>query len=205
MLRYLLGVIPPWMLQYPQMVSFLLPMTFKMNNICIYSLPLSQPLPLSGMVMYTRGPWSPSGLTSMQLTSTDIWYNQSESLPTFKILVDEHESTRAYVPDTVNKKTASGRVIYSKTLENELAQLDFEVKCWGANSSYIFGFGTQNDYYWDNKLTGEIAVVSSETYQLTAPDHVVLPDEFLADDDTLPEIPRGVNSQADFKRMSYRR
>ena len=150
-----------------------------------------------GRVMYSQGPWSPSGLQSLELTATNVW-NQTGSMPSFKALFREHRSTSAYVPDTVNEKTASGKVIYSKTLESPLASLDFDVLCWGANSSYMFGFVTQGRWYNEITVTG-IFAASSEKNQLVGAEAAILPDKFLVHTSSLPDIPRGVEGSSDFK------
>jgi len=173
------------------------------GNIMVFDSSMDAAISADGRVMYSRGPWSPSGLQSIELTTTDVW-NQTGSTPSFKILHDEHKSTGAYVPDTVNEKTSSGKVIYSKTLESQLASLDFDVLCWGASSSYMFGFATQGRWYDEITVTG-IFAASSEDFQLVGAEAAILPDKFSVHKDSLPEIPRGVEGSSDFKRIAFRR
>lgn len=138
------------------------------------------------------------GLKSAELTTTDVWY-QKNWAPTFNQLFQERQSTAASVPDTLNKKTAIGSAIYSKTLESQMASLNFNVQCWGANSSYIFGFENQGSGY-DKITTSGILAASSETYQLRST--AILPDEFSVDKTTLPVIPRGagISSRLPFRQ-----
>ena len=81
------------------------------------------------------------------------------------------------MPDTVNKETAIGSSIYSKTLEALVASLDFNVQCWASNSSLILGLERQGYYSYEKIPTGIFAVLSG-TYQLTHKKAMKLPREF---------------------------
>ena len=143
----------------------------------------------------------------MELSNTDAWYDENVG-PSFSRIFYDHDSTPAYVPDTVNLKTASGGVIYSKTLKTVIASLDFIVKSWVANSSHIVGFQRpewEYRYSNDDSTWTRILVASANTYQLLRPEATILPPAFSIPKSELPVISRGVGYSSDFKKMMFRK
>lgn len=76
----------------------------------------------------------PSGFEAIQMISNSSFFNETIA-PAFERIHLDHFPPLAYAPDTVGQMTAAGRTIYSKTLEEELAELDFVV------SPIWLGFG----------------------------------------------------------------
>jgi len=151
----------------------------------------------------------PSGFEAIQMISNSSFFNETIA-PAFERIHLDHFPPLAYAPDTVGQMTAAGRTIYSKTLEEELAELDSVVSAWSEDSSYMVGFWQEADKYgsYNNRDDPKgIALASSSTFESIhsgnnenneAPARI--PHGFF--DVELPDIPCG---QDDFGDIEFQR
>jgi Protein of unknown function (DUF1559) len=91
-------------------------------------------LSASGEIAYRRGPWSPHGFESLLRTNSF-----AENKPTFSRLFYEHTSDAEYVPDPFDRYTAVGNKLYSRSLEQIEATLDFTPACFFKTRPVIIG------------------------------------------------------------------
>jgi S1-C subfamily serine protease len=138
-----------------------------------------------GRVAYRRGPWSPSGFESLQMIS-----EFSDPKPAFVRLFYDHRSTGQYVPDPFGEFTASHTSIYTAGLEKQVASLKFVPLCFFRTKPVLVG------------LEGmRLRAASYNTFSNVGT-LVQLPEGLGGDAGSLP---RGVRSQADFKRVGLKK
>jgi hypothetical protein len=91
----------------------------------------------SGAVAYSRRPGlSPTGFASLLRTSS-----LTADKPVFVSLFEDHADAERYVPDPFDRHTATGSRIYVRSLEEEVAQVDFKPLCWFRTRPLVVGIG----------------------------------------------------------------
>jgi hypothetical protein len=145
-----------------------------------------------GTIIYRRGPWSPSGFESVILTNS-----LEDDKPTFARLYREHRSTPAYVADPHGQYAATGPKLFSVGLDRPVAELPFTPTTFLQTRPVIMGLDVGDT----RRKAPQKAVIRSASYnsfeKVGKEVSITLPD--LSKDAALP---RGVNSQADFKRIT---
>ena len=143
-----------------------------------------------GTLAYRRGPWSPSGFESLQLTSSF-----EDPKPTFIRLFYDHNSTYQYIPGPFGALTAAGKTIYSSDLKKKVATTDnFPVAFLKSKPFIVCSSGADRD----DKGSLNLNVVSSNTFNKVGTNIDV--------GNTLQAkaLPRGGPGHADFKRVATR-
>jgi hypothetical protein len=87
-----------------------------------------------GKVAYRRGPWSPTGFESLAMTN-----ELSDTKPVFTRLFYDHNSTSQYVPDPFGRYTATGKSVYSRSLEKREAELPFVAQAFFQSKPVVLG------------------------------------------------------------------
>lgn len=156
----------------------------------------------NGDYAYRRGPWSPSGFDALKLT-TDF----SEAKPKFAQIYDEHRSTPAYTPDPFNQYVFCSTAAYPVGLGKATASLPFVPYAFFREQPIIIGmkasgYPSRSRSSRDRSQSNEVKLLAASYNTLTqAGEPVTLDLKPLKGERSLP---RGVRSQADFKRLSKR-
>lgn len=154
-----------------------------------------------GDIAYRRGPWSPSGFESMRRTNA-----LTADKPEFARAFYDHNSTSRYVPDPFDRFTATGKGIYSATLEKKEAELNFPPSAFFRSRPIIVG-EEQVDRFSSSfnreSKSGTVKLLAASYNTFTSVGETVSVAHRVADENT--NLPRGVSSQADFKRVAKRR
>ncbi|MFN3165518.1 MAG: YncE family protein [Phycisphaeraceae bacterium] len=147
-----------------------------------------------GRLVYPRGPWSPSGFEVNTLTNSF-----EDDRPAFAQLFREHRSTPPYVADPHGQYVASGPKVYTKGLDREVAELPFTPAAIMKDRALFVGVEMKQSRRGEpGQVTLQLA--SYNSFQKVGTDaSFLLP---MVGGET--SLPRGVNSQADFKRVGRR-
>lgn len=150
----------------------------------------------SGETAYRRGPWSPSGFEALRLTN-----RFEDDAPIFKSIFRKHESTDVYLPDPFDRYTAAGNRIFTRTLEKSEASFDFIPKCFFKKVPVIVGVQYASRVGRPDPETE--VVLRAASYNTFS--NVGIPVRLnIGNPADGGELPRGVPSQADFKRVAKR-
>lgn len=91
----------------------------------------------SGTVAYIRSPGiSPTGIASLLRTSS-----LTADKPVFVSLFEDHADAERYIPDPFDRHTATGNQIYVRSLEKDVARVDFKPLCWFRTRPLVVGIG----------------------------------------------------------------
>ncbi|HUW56103.1 MAG TPA: hypothetical protein VMZ92_05670 [Planctomycetota bacterium] len=91
-----------------------------------------------GTLMYTRGPWSPSGFQAFRAVP-----DEGGKVRWAQIFYD-HTSVAAYLPDPFGIYTATGSVIYSADLKRKVSEVDGRVTAFFPDRPVIVTVGGQD-------------------------------------------------------------
>jgi hypothetical protein len=149
----------------------------------------------SGEIAYRRGPWSPSGFESLIRTNS-----LNDDKPAFVRLFYQHTSTLEYIPDPFDRYVAAGTSIYSRSLEKNEADLNFMPQCFFRSRPLIIGVSATRVHGLEQPSNIVLNSASYNTFSaIGTPVRLAL-----AGSSDNGELPRGVATQADFKRVSKR-
>lgn len=158
-----------------------------------------------GTVAYRRGPWSPSGFESLMLTN-----KLTDEKPTFGRLFYDHDSRGGYLPGPFGRFTATGKNIYSKSLQKLEAGLNIAPLCFFRERPVIIGVGDSSSgpiYPRPSVPAGAVpaGLVSLEAASYNTFSSIGDPVTItLASPKDSGALPRGTSSHADFKRVAKR-
>jgi hypothetical protein len=154
-----------------------------------------------GDIIYVRGPWSPSGFNSLLLQNSLL-----DEKPEFGSLFHEHDSRGAYFPDPFGRMTIAGLSAYDQTLAHKLGGVPILNPVFFESPLVIIGFASNQD---PNARFGDQAKATD--YQIQAVSYSTLsatgtPVKITSSSiGKAPNLPRGVNGQADFKSIVRQR
>ncbi len=148
-----------------------------------------------GKIAYRRGPWSPSGFESMIRIS-----DAGAEKPVFTQLFREHRSSGKYLPGPMGRFTAAGSQIYTRSLNKNLAALDFTPMAFFPDRPVVIGTtGSSNRF--SSRSRSEPIVLKAASFNTFSSigQQVTIASANLKDS---RDLPRGIRSQADYKRVS---
>lgn len=139
-----------------------------------------------GNLIYTRGPWSASGLR--------VWVKSTNSeAPEFTQAFHQSVNTPPYVPDKYEQRVATGNTLRSADLQRQLERVEFDVKSFFPGRPLIAGIhedrfrvASLNTY----QTLGEVTLDPTLAARYHREERIALP---------------GVNTHADFKRITYQK
>ncbi len=95
----------------------------------------------SGWLLYRRDGYSPSEFECMRRRES-----QTGGKPRFDRLFYDHDKHSTFVPDPFDRYTASGKAIYTATLRQKVAELDFTPLCFVPDRPVIAGLSGDEWY-----------------------------------------------------------
>lgn len=151
-----------------------------------------------GLIIYHRGPWSPSGFKSASRANP-----LEEETPIFAPLFSEHRSAAEYLPDPLDTYTACGAELYSRNLDKKIATLPFLPVAFFKTKPIIIGMkDPSNRFYTEEKDQSGLKLMAASYNTFTQVGTSVSLDHRLDKEPRL--IPSGRSGNGDFKRIIYR-
>ena len=159
-----------------------------------------------GLYAYRRGPYSPSGLEALRRTNA-----LDDQNPSFAQIFYDHQSASAFTPGPFSRVVASGSNIYSATLETKIGKLPFEAAAFSSKRPLIFGGSSYASYTRSSRSGSSNTEPQSHRAWLQVASYNTMKPvgrqvSFqLKTSFSTNEIPRGVQSGADFKKINFQR